>query len=243
MVAFLLPNHISIDAMTSTGPSHQCMQPHAIDNSDLERPKTPERNQDQVSDTTTPSTKGTHAMMNAKLEEQRQVLLSELGQPELADDNWIKTLYSHPPTSDLDAFLSGSGLYDKARKKWKCIPRKVDKESRLYRPFLTMLQAILKLHGANDDGVTRVACDTHNKTFYHKEPDDLNTMIYATTPDITIIATGPSFEKPEDGADVGYSNAACVFDVKLNRALGTIEDHIAQLGSYVRCVIPYLLRV
>ena len=235
---FCLLNCISIDTMTSTSPSHQRLQTHAqtIDNSDLERSKTPKRDQGQTSDTTTPTTKGTHGMMNAELEDLREVLLIELGTPIPADDNWTTALYSDPPMSNVEAFLSGSELYDSRKKRWIGIPRVVLTESELYGPFITILDAILKLHGTTDDGVKRVAHDTHNTAFYHRELEDMNTTVYKTRPDLTISATGPSFEQPKNGARVGYSNAASVFDVKLDRALGTVQDHIAQLGSYARCV-------
>ncbi|KAF6741598.1 hypothetical protein DFP72DRAFT_1024314 [Ephemerocybe angulata] len=78
-------------------------------------------------------------------------------------------------------------------------------------------------------GVTRQARDTHLTKLTHDDH-------HKTKPDISILATGPSFERAEtsDKESMGYQNVASVFDVELDRTKTQPVEQVVQLGTYCR---------
>ncbi|KAF6760813.1 hypothetical protein DFP72DRAFT_843094 [Ephemerocybe angulata] len=169
-------------------------------------------------------------------EEQKDALEDELGPiPKLSAD-FLKSMYKDIKSDTvIKRFLTRSKLYSFKTKRWLDIPETIEKEKELYEPFVKIISKILAGPGRRTTkGTTkREVVDTHNIRFDHH--DDLENP---TRPDISIMAVGPSFQKPplkegKERAKIGYCNVASVFDVKRD-ADNSDREQARQLAGYNR---------
>ncbi|KAJ3506810.1 hypothetical protein NMY22_g17129 [Coprinellus aureogranulatus] len=191
------------------------------------------------------STPMSHSSQNAadyaKFEVLKRVVLMELGNSiELVDESYAKDLYADLiddkkiKTAFKKIGYSPRKKYGGGLGRWNEIPDAAKKESELYPIFLKITSSVLETLGTHDAKNTRIAVDTHSMHFTH-----LDNSTHYSKPDISILATGPSFELPyaKPGATkptIGYTNIAAFMEVKREGDEGTDEDLIQQTGVYSR---------
>ncbi|KAJ3523795.1 hypothetical protein NMY22_g11280 [Coprinellus aureogranulatus] len=191
------------------------------------------------------STPMTHSSQNAadyaKFEVLKRVVLMELGNSiELVDESYAKDLYADiVDDKKIKAAFKKIGYsprkkYGGGLGRWNEIPDAASKESELYPIFLKITSSVMETLGTLDKKNTRTAVDTHSMHFTH-----LDNSTHYSKPDISILATGPSFELPyaKPGATkptIGYTNIAAFMEVKREGDEGTDEDLIQQTGVYSR---------
>ncbi|KAF6760830.1 hypothetical protein DFP72DRAFT_1092123 [Ephemerocybe angulata] len=187
----------------------------------------------------TPIRKDSHAS-TGKIESQKKAVFDELGSIPEVGEGFLDDLYMTEELDDSIAeFLEQSPLYDSKAKRWAKIPRSVNNEKKLYKPYRKIIKAILKGPGKGDDGctTTRKVVDTHSSWIKHYDE------VTATKPDIAIVATGPSFEEPIPKSSkernpgevhVGFCNIASVFDIKKDNGRDKEIEQIKQLAVYCR---------
>ena len=118
--------------------------------------------------------------------------------------------------------------------RWTTLPTNPTSEFAIQGPMTALVTTILAKLAPKDKRNTRRVEDTSATLLQHR--DDLK---HATKPDISIVATGPSFELPYAhvaGASttVGFSNLATAFELKLDRSKGGHKTNIEQVGIYAR---------
>ncbi|KAF5340985.1 hypothetical protein D9611_006059 [Ephemerocybe angulata] len=187
----------------------------------------------------TPIRNDSHAS-TGKIESQKKAVFDELGSIPEVGEGFLDELYMTEELDDSIAeFLEQSPLYDSKAKRWAKIPRSVNNEKKLYKPYRKIIKAILKGPGKGDDGctTTRKVVDTHSSWIKHYDE------VTATKPDIAIVATGPSFEEPIPKSSkernpgevhVGFCNIASVFDIKKDNGRDKEIEQIKQLAVYCR---------
>jgi hypothetical protein len=171
-----------------------------------------------------------------------KALTKTLGEPTTSNTEWILDGMTAGEALDPDAVASWlddaasdsvcrsteSGL----ETRWHLIDPAPTSEEELYDGVVDTINAILRkfVPERAGSGVRRLALDTHDKKFIHKDPGE-----NSTSPDIMVRATGPSFQIPKDdsGRDYGYSNTITFIDVKLDGKMGA-SVHIDQLAVYAR---------
>jgi hypothetical protein len=177
-----------------------------------------------------------NARDNAKFPELERIVMMELGNKIVAaDDAYAKDMYAHLATDkQIKAAFKNLG-YAPRRKygdgcgRWGDLPDVAAKESELYEKFVKIADAVIKNLGNPGGHGTRTPEDTHSKHFVHRD-----NASHMSRPDISIVATGPSFESPDGKAKVGYSNMASFLEVKREEAGDTDDDLIQQTGVYAR---------
>ncbi|KAF5341243.1 hypothetical protein D9611_005958 [Ephemerocybe angulata] len=175
----------------------------------------------------------------------KAALLQELGENvHIVSGEWAKSLYCDVvDQASLDRYLasesSGYKLDETGEGRWAGLPRNPSEESALYQPVAAILSGILKYLGdqPRGNGVTREVVSSHDpkSTFRYEDLKDL-------CPDISIVATGPSFEraaaKDEYVVGIGYSNVASVVEVKRDQDLASATfneaEQVSQLAFYCR---------
>ncbi|KAJ3507186.1 hypothetical protein NMY22_g17006 [Coprinellus aureogranulatus] len=166
------------------------------------------------------------------LKTQGLTLIEEIGPVLEAHSSYLRKTFKKVTRTQIDAYINSgaNGFYGTTQKRWQ-LPRKPSKESKIYEKMVEVINDILDNCMTCPPGVEREAVDTHSVRFHHKEDK-------YTSPDIVILATGPSFERPEH-AGMGYSNIATYFDVKRECDMGGTEAHIIQLSIYARQVLAH----
>lgn len=102
----------------------------------------------------------------------------------------------------------------------------------IYDHWLAIINSILKFFAI---GGRREALDTHGVRLDHMtDPLDSDPARHGSSPDISVIAYGPSFLPPTGDKKVGFSNMASFFDGKLDGKMGNITEHLTQMGGYGR---------
>ncbi|KAF6760722.1 hypothetical protein DFP72DRAFT_881339 [Ephemerocybe angulata] len=183
--------------------------------------------------------------ISAEFKKMKAALMQELGEEVyIVSEEWTKSLYRDlADQASLDQYLasenSGYTLEESGKGRWKEMPRLPKDESELYQPVAAILSRLVKdLEGPScREGVTRKVVNSHasDSTFRYKDLKDL-------CPDISIVATGPSFERDDKDDEyvvgIGYSNVASVVEVKLDRALGGPAfneiEQASQMAFYCR---------
>lgn len=183
----------------------------------------------------TPMGRTTHASDTTipGLAEQKRVIMEELGGSiSEASDAFATSLYAGVATdTEIEAFLKASPLYNRSR--W-VLPRNLKKESQLYDPLAEIVSSILREFGLSD--TSRWVQDSHAAHLQHHE-DKSGTPDYSS-PDLVILASGPSFDAtpPVSSGYAGtYGDVAACLEVKLDRARGSVNENVQQLGIYARC--------
>ncbi|KAF6760721.1 hypothetical protein DFP72DRAFT_881338 [Ephemerocybe angulata] len=182
---------------------------------------------------------------DAEFKRLKAALMQELGEKvHVGSEEWTKSLYCDLVNqASLDRYLasesSGYKLDETGEGRWARIPRNPSEESALYQPVAAILSGILKYLGdqPRGNGVTREVVRSHDpkSTFRYEDLKDL-------CPDISIVATGPSFEraaaKDEYVVGIGYSNVASVVEVKRDQDLASATfneaEQVSQLAFYCR---------
>ncbi|KAF6760723.1 hypothetical protein DFP72DRAFT_1091924 [Ephemerocybe angulata] len=171
-------------------------------------------------------------------EEMRKVILDELGTKLYFIEHWATTLYrEEAPLKDIVKFLNRrTTRYHKSR--WVKLPEVPETEQELYPLFIDIISDIVEeFSTASGHGGTRQVLDTSLVRFRHKEANH-----EGTSPDISIKATGPSFEGLEANSGtpsqlalgVGWSNVAAVIEVKRDKYKDKITDHAKQIALSCR---------
>ncbi|KAJ2915683.1 hypothetical protein MD484_g4716, partial [Candolleomyces efflorescens] len=159
----------------------------------------------------------------------KEVLLDELGPmntvPRVDILRWISPAYEDlAEESRINEFLRESGEYHKGR--WRCIPKNPKLEKVLYDPVCDLWNAILdEFMPARREDMRRAVATDRVKIKHH--------AIHASSPDICIEASGPSFTLVS-GEMIGFSNIAAFIDAKLETDASNCQAHMVQLGGYAR---------
>ncbi|KAF5341029.1 hypothetical protein D9611_005915 [Ephemerocybe angulata] len=174
----------------------------------------------------------------SKHEEMKTIIHAELGPKVYAvNPRWVATLYCRQaPVKKIMKFLNHKSRY--SLKRWKGLPESPRLEEDLYNPLHKIISDIVReFNPSGALGVTREVLDTHETHLRHD-----NVAHPGTKPDISIKATGASFESPhprrmspsQSALGVGWSNVAAVFEVKLDVMKGSETDHLKQIAGYCR---------
>ncbi|KAJ2913673.1 hypothetical protein MD484_g6739, partial [Candolleomyces efflorescens] len=150
------------------------------------------------------------------------------------------SLYNNKATDEaIEAFLRETNVYNTELCRWD-LPESHPKllEAEVYERLINILNSILK-HFMPDEieNGSRVIVDTHSTALHHEEAIETK---FFTRPDISVKAQGPSFQFPakETKEDVGYSNMASCFEIKVEnkRTSGrkTLMEELLQLAAYAR---------
>ncbi|KAF5341254.1 hypothetical protein D9611_005960 [Ephemerocybe angulata] len=155
---------------------------------------------------------------------------------------WTQSKYHDlADQASIDRYLASeeSGYrFDQYRQgRWAEMPRLPNEERELYQPIASIFARILEHLGGRlkKGGVTRKVINSHapDSTYRHEK-------LKAHCPDISIVATGPSFQRENEVDEyvvgIGYSNVASVVEVKLGRELdsatfGEVEQ-ASQMAFY-----------
>ncbi|KAF5341005.1 hypothetical protein D9611_006098 [Ephemerocybe angulata] len=173
-----------------------------------------------------------------RVDEMTRVVMQELHGIEIVDATFLKGLYKDVVSeSKIDDFLATTELYDSGKHMWADLSINFQDERDLYNPLMMIIGAVVNGLG-NTNGSRRVV-DTHASTFLHADEPS-----HSSKPHITILATGPSFQKPrapegKEGAydaTIGFSNAASVFQVTRD-ATSFDDKHIERLAMHSRQIM------
>ncbi|KAF6746215.1 hypothetical protein DFP72DRAFT_1175729 [Ephemerocybe angulata] len=182
---------------------------------------------------------------DAEFKRLKDVLMQELGEKvHVVSEEWMESMYCDlVDQASLDRYIASEGSGYKVNKdgegRWTELPRIPKQESELYRPLSAILSRLLKDFDdrPGGDGVSREVVSSHDpkSTFRYEDLKDL-------CPDISIVATGPSFERDAEEdqyiVGIGYSNVASVVEVKLDEDLGSATfdetEQVAQLAFYCK---------
>ncbi|RXW15763.1 hypothetical protein EST38_g10095 [Candolleomyces aberdarensis] len=178
--------------------------------------------------------------LDPKFDEQRQLVLSELGGViSLDNDTFIRSLYHcTAPESAIDTFLKKSRFYSLTQRRWK-LPRSCAKllDDDFHISFLNIFSSILK-HFWRDSVAqrTREVVDTHATDLRHREA---TSVIHHSRPSLVIKAEGPSFQRPytisgDKQHKVGYSNIAACIDIQVAGNESPISDQLVCVAIYAR---------
>ena len=168
------------------------------------------------------------------------------------DLTWARELYRDLATDDeITAYLrSPHSGYNNSRKRWTQLSRPRLDASGLHTSLISIISHILHHFYPSVSlpaGVMRSVMDSRNLLLPHDNGK------HASSPSISIKATGPSFEVPRqkegvDNADgVGYTNVAGVIDVRQDGVVGDELEQATVLSVYCRYVhlnflLPSFLR-
>ncbi|RXW20941.1 hypothetical protein EST38_g4922 [Candolleomyces aberdarensis] len=178
--------------------------------------------------------------LDPTFDEQRRLVLPELGEAiRLDDDTFIRSLYHHvAPQLAIDTFLKKSRFYSLTQRRWK-LPRNCCKllNDDFHTPFFDVFSSILK-HFWRDPTAhgTREVVDTHTSDLQHREADSI---IHHSRPSLVIKAKGPSFQLPyakpgEKQSKVGYSNISACIDIQIDGNALSISDQLVRATIYAR---------
>ncbi|KAF6760702.1 hypothetical protein DFP72DRAFT_1091891 [Ephemerocybe angulata] len=176
-------------------------------------------------------------------EEVRKVILEELGKKLYFVEHWANILYrKEAPLKDVVKFLNKRATgYSGGR--WNNLPEVATVEEDIYAPLVDIISRIIQeFSTTSEDGVTREALDTSSVVLQHKDAKN-----HGTLPDISIKASGPSFEGLRKNAGttsqaalgVGWSNVAAVFEVKRDKVKGSVTSHAKQIALYCRQILMH----
>lgn len=171
-----------------------------------------------------------------------QELTVELGPVFHSDNILTSTLYHDlASTERIDAFLDASQTpfsrtsVGSPRGRWKSVPKAVKLEETISQSLLGIIEQIRGEFPSNrtvPSGVSRAVRDTSNLDLRYENGLKMR-------PDMLVVAAGPSFEVPSRASecfcgldDLGYTNAASIFEVRRQRAKGTDQEHLEQLGLH-----------
>ncbi|KAF5341030.1 hypothetical protein D9611_005914 [Ephemerocybe angulata] len=157
----------------------------------------------------------------------RSEILLELGEEvAIVSEEWTRSLYADMVSEHaLDSYLASlkSG-YREGEQRWAQIPQRPTDESDLYGPIFNVISHILSELGETcGEGVTRQVVNSHTSSFKHPNYKNI-------CPDISIKATGPSFQRGREEDDyivgIGYSSVASVIDVRLDHPSNDLDQAI-----------------
>ncbi|KAF5339120.1 hypothetical protein D9611_011176 [Ephemerocybe angulata] len=164
----------------------------------------------------------------------KDIVRLELGTDIYVTPNtWAPSLYHDlVDEAEIQSYLEARGSgYRNGR--WIGLAKSPKGRSALYKPILALVTRILVKFGGNEEaGVTRKAFDTRKVRMGNgSHGKDL--------PDISIRATGPSFEKPPklSTAGIGFQDIASGFNVILDMDSDQQLDQVVQFGTYCRQIL------
>jgi hypothetical protein len=177
-----------------------------------------------------------NAPNDASFPDMERIVMMELGNKIVAaDEAYAKDMYTHLATDkQIKAAFNKLG-YAPRRKygggcgRWADLPDVAGQEEELYEKFVKIANSVVEHLGKPAQQSTRECQDTHNNQFIHRD-----NASHKSRPDISIVATGPSFETPNGKAEVGYTNMAAFFEIKKDTAKVTDEKLVQQTGVYAR---------
>ncbi|KAJ2922774.1 hypothetical protein H1R20_g14319, partial [Candolleomyces eurysporus] len=155
----------------------------------------------------------------------RNLVTQELG-PAVSVSNgaWTSSLYvGLASESAIKRFLSHSGEYEHGR--WTRLPKALARKSRLRQSLSEMINSIIRYFSPKETHAARMAVDAQVNSIY-REPTR-SSIIFSSSPDIVIKASGPSFSAPKV-ASLGFSNIAACVGVSLKEAP---TDEFAQVAA------------
>ncbi|KAF6741597.1 hypothetical protein DFP72DRAFT_256111 [Ephemerocybe angulata] len=148
-------------------------------------------------------------------------------------NTWVPSLYHDLlDEAEIQSYLEARGSgYRNGR--WIGLAKSPKGRSALYKPILALVNRILvKFGGHEEAGVTRKAFDTRKVRMG-------NGSHGKALPDISIRATGPSFERPPklSTAGIGLQDIASGFNVILDKDSDQQLDQVVQFGIYCRQIL------
>lgn len=154
----------------------------------------------------------------------------------VSTEDWANTLYAGLVSeSDIDRFLrkrsSGYRMDRKHKGRWSNMPVSPSFESEIHRPVLFILETILDSLG----DLTNARIPIYTPVTGQNSEDPM------PHPDISIVASGPSFEVPLDADSfypgIGYSNLASFVQLSLDEDALTMAEQAAQAQAFCRSVL------
>ena len=176
------------------------------------------------------------------VKEQKTLLEDELVRSILAlpkDSTFASSLYHQVATHEqIEDFLKETKAYDSDGERWK-LPRssKNLEEKTMYKPLVKLLNAILEWFWKDTaTGLGKAlskAIDTNATPLWHQEIVETG---HFSRPDVSVKAEGPSFQLPhrKTKGNVGFSNMATCFEVKIENQRKGLMRELLQLAVYAR---------
>ncbi|KAF6760715.1 hypothetical protein DFP72DRAFT_1165873 [Ephemerocybe angulata] len=165
----------------------------------------------------------------------RAEIALELGEEiQIVSEEWTHSRLYADLVDDhaLDSYLSSAvSGYRQDEQRWAKLPQKPSEVAELYGPIFDIVSHIISELGEPcGEGATWVVVNSHTSRFTQPKFKSL-------CPDMSIKATGPSFQRRMDKDDyldgVGYGNVASVVDVRLQGRSNDFDQAI-QAGFYCR---------
>ncbi|KAF6760717.1 hypothetical protein DFP72DRAFT_1062463 [Ephemerocybe angulata] len=224
---------------TTPGNSTTPVNPTTPDNPTTPR-RPPQESQDRPAkenNTSTPFRLSSQNRLSSS-EEVRKIILEELGKKLYFVTHWAQILYrKEAPLEKIVKFLNKPATgYHHGR--WNTLPKVAKLEQEIYAPLVDIISLIIQeFNPASVDGVSREAIDTSCVVFQHKDAKHGGTL-----PDISIKATGPSFEGLAENSGspsqialgVGWSNVSAVLEVKREKVKDQMTVIAKQVALYCR---------
>ncbi|RXW15440.1 hypothetical protein EST38_g10415 [Candolleomyces aberdarensis] len=180
------------------------------------------------------------ASSNDDLDEQKELVLPELGKViELEDNSFARSLY-HDLASDsaIDTFLKKSRFFCLTERRWK-LPRSYTKliDTNFYMPFCNVISSIVK-HFWRDASVqkARQVVDTHNTDLRHSKDDPPS---HKSRPSLVVRAEGPSFQHPTatlgaKPSKISFSNVAGCIEIQVDGDELPVSEQLVRVAIYAR---------
>ncbi|KAJ2927848.1 hypothetical protein H1R20_g9245, partial [Candolleomyces eurysporus] len=176
------------------------------------------------------------------IKEQKTLLGDELVRSIIAlpkESTFASSLYHKVATRKrIDNFLKETEVYDMEQKRWK-LPQSSEslEEKKMYKPLVKLLNAILEWFWGKvvielGKDLSK-AIDTSATPLWHQESVETGQF---SRPDISIKSDGSSFQLPHRKTkdDIGFSNMATCFEVKVENQRKGLMKELLQLAVYAR---------
>ncbi|KAJ2925042.1 hypothetical protein H1R20_g12045, partial [Candolleomyces eurysporus] len=160
----------------------------------------------------------------------RDLRVQELGEKtQMTNEAWVRSLYLNLfETSDIEKYMESSSEYRDGR--WVRMPECATLESDLCEPLCTIINSVVEHLGASGTKDAREAVAT--KTTAFKCPT-IGSSKPASSPNIVVRASGPSFLLPKD-SPLGFSNSSMCMSTKLEAELMDDLDQLAEMTFFAK---------
>ncbi|KAJ2936993.1 hypothetical protein H1R20_g96, partial [Candolleomyces eurysporus] len=161
----------------------------------------------------------------------RNLLAQELGPAiSVSDGAWTSSLYVDSASeSAIKCFFDQSGEYEDG--KWVRISKVLTRKSQLRKSLCGMINCIIRYFSPKETHAARKAVDAQVNSFYCDSTGSSTTP--SSTPDIAIMASGPSFSTPKV-APLGFSNIAACVGVGLKEVPTDESAQVASMAAHAK---------
>ena len=157
---------------------------------------------------------------------------------EMSESPVLPRINGAPAVSEdlLKTFLAKTHLYSDDAVRWAHIPEWPRYANDIRSPVISIVTTVIAhmtAESTHTDGSTRSVVETWNVRLAAHDQATSNRW---SSPSLSIVATGPSFELPENGP-IGYTNIASCIQVVTEENKRCQEQHIFELGVSAKYVL------